>query len=75
MHNDKYTRTDSNMDFNTLKVIRKGKNIRQGDLAKSIGITQTYLSLIESNKRIPSITIIEDICKELDCELRIIPKT
>ena len=63
------------MDFNTLKVIRKGKKIRQGDLAKDIGIAPAYLSLIESNKRTPSITIIEDICNQLDCELRIIPKT
>ena len=63
------------MDFTTLKTIRKGKRIKQSDLAKSIGITQTYLSLIETNKRSPKFEVIEDICKELDCELRIIPKT
>jgi len=63
------------MDFGIIRALRRGKNIRQGDLAKSAGISQTYLSLIEKNKRTPSINVIEDICRELDCELRIIPKT
>jgi len=63
------------MDLKILKEIRKGKKINQTNLAKSIGITQTYLSLIETNKRNPSIEMVENICIELDCELRIIPKT
>lgn len=60
--------------LDTLKVIRKGKHIRQTDLAKRIGITQTYLSQIENSKRNPSFELISDWCTELDCELRIIPK-
>lgn len=63
------------MDLSILKVLRKGKKIKQSDLAKSTGISQTYLSQIESNKRVASIPVIEDICNKLDCELRIIPKT
>ncbi len=63
------------MDLKILKEIRKGKKINQTNLAKSAGITQTYLSLIETNKRNPSIELVENICIELDCELRIIPKT
>lgn len=63
------------MDLSILKVLRKGKKIKQYDLAKLAGISQTYLSQIESNKRIASIPVIENICEQLDCELRIIPKT
>lgn len=63
------------MDLKILKEIRRGKKINQTNLAKSIGITQTYLSLIETNKRNPSIEMVENICVALDCELRIIPKT
>ena len=63
------------MDLSILKAIRRGKDIRQTDLAKDIGITQTYLSLIETNKRNPSLRLFEDICTQLDCELKIIPKT
>ena len=63
------------MNLKILKEIRRGKKINQTNLAKSVGITQTYLSLIETNKRNPSIEMVENICIELDCELRIIPKT
>ncbi len=63
------------MNLSVLKELRKGKRIKQKDLAKNINIKQSYLSLIESNKRNPSIELIENICIELDCELRIIPKS
>ena len=63
------------MDFTILKTLRKSKKIKLIELAKEIGISPAYLSMIERNKRTPVNSIIEDICNELDCELRIIPKT
>ena len=62
------------MDFTILKTLRKSKKIKLIELSKDIGISPAYLSMIEHNKRIPVISIIEDICNQLDCELRIIPK-
>ena len=63
------------MNLETLKHIRKGKKINQTKFSKTLGITQTYLSLLESNKNIPSLPLLEDWCDELGCELRIISKT
>lgn len=59
------------MDFAILKTLRKSKKIKLIELSKKVGITTAYLSLIERNKRNPNISIIEDICNELDCELQI----
>lgn len=44
-----------------LKDIRKAKLLRQVVSAKSIGITQTYLSQIESNDKVPSLQVLNKI--------------
>ncbi len=51
---------------NTLKQLRKKKGINQELLAKRIGITQTYLSLLESEQKTPSIKLLNSLSKELD---------
>ena len=63
------------MDFTILKTLRRSKKIKLISMAKEIGISPAYLSMIERNKRQPKVETIEDICRTLDCELRIIPKT
>lgn len=63
------------MDFSALRTIRKRNRITLIDMAKRVGVSKGYLSLIEHNHKSPNIQVIEDICNELDCELRIIPKT
>lgn len=63
------------MDFTILRTLRKSNKMKLIELAKKIGISPAYLSMIEQNKREPRLCTVEDICKELDCELRIIPKT
>lgn len=40
---------------------RKYKGLKQTDAALRAGITQTYLSLIESGKKIPTVDVIENI--------------
>lgn len=42
---------------------RKKNGISQAELAKEIGITQTYLSCIENMKKDPSFSIIMKICQ------------
>lgn len=45
----------------TIKEQRKKRGVRQNVMAKEIGITQTYLSLIENERRKASIEVIETI--------------
>ena len=62
------------MDFTILRIHRKAKGLKLKDLAPKMGISKGYLSQIERNKKNPPTQLIEDICSQLDCELRIIPK-
>lgn len=50
----------------TIKKIRKEKKIKQNTLAENCGITATYLSQIENNKKEPGVTLMKNICNELD---------
>jgi len=50
---------------NTIKQLRKRKGINQKILAERLGVTQTYLSLIESDQKTPSINLINSISREL----------
>lgn len=56
----------------TINSIRKQKGIRQGELANMIGLTQTYLSQIENNKRDPNLATLKKISEALAMPLPII---
>ena len=62
------------MDLSILKDLRKAKKISQKELSDKVGISTARLSKIENSKGVKSIEILEDICNELNYELRIIPK-
>lgn len=49
----------------TIKLLRKEKNIKQLDLAASCGISQTYLSQIEKGRKVPALDILEKISAAL----------
>ena len=50
-----------------IRRLRKSqKDLNQSEFAKEIGITQTYLSQIESGKKIPSIAILGAIGHHLE---------
>lgn len=48
-----------------IKHIRKVRKIKQKDLAAAVGISSTYLSLVEHNHAIPSFLLLEKICEHL----------
>ena len=48
-----------------LKEVRKMKKISQGELAKKLEISQTYLSLLEKNVKQPSFELLERISDSL----------
>lgn len=45
---------------------------RQGQVAKAVGISQTYLSQIESGKKVPAQEVVESICKEYKVPIAIV---
>jgi transcriptional regulator with XRE-family HTH domain len=44
---------------NTILKMRKTRGISQQDAAEALGITQSYLSLLECGKKTPSISLLE----------------
>jgi len=49
----------------TIRRLRKRQGINQQILADRIGVTQTYLSLLESDQKTPSINLINSLSREL----------
>ena len=54
---------------NTISQLRERKGIKQGQMADTLEITQTYLSQIENNRKLPNIALLEKISKELSTPL------
>lgn len=50
---------------NAIKVVRTASGIRQRALAQKIGVTANYLSLVEGDKREPSISFLNKLAKAL----------
>lgn len=48
---------------NAIKSVRRDRNQNQLEFSIGLGITQSYLSLIENGKKIPSVEMLETICK------------
>lgn len=49
--------------------LRKGKGYKQGEFANVVGISQTYLSLIEKNHREPNLSLLKTIAATLSIPL------
>lgn len=49
-----------------IRVLRTAAGIRQKDMAGQAGINPNYLSLVESGKREPSVTVLRAIAKVLN---------
>ncbi len=49
-----------------IRTIRAARGLSQKDLAARLKIDPSYVSLIEAGKRVPSISVLEDISKALD---------
>ena len=50
---------------NAIKVVRTASGIKQKALAKKVGVTANYLSLVESGKREPSISFLNRLAHTL----------
>lgn len=58
----------------SIRSIRKERvpHLNQSEFAKLIGITQTYLSQIETGAKTPNISVLEEISKRFEIPLPII---
>jgi transcriptional regulator with XRE-family HTH domain len=56
----------------TLTKIRRRKQLKQGELAEQCGITQTYLSQIENNRKEPNTALLRNISSILNIPLPVI---
>ena len=57
---------------NAIRLVRKGTGLDQKTVASSIGISPTYLSQIEKNKKEPSLKILQKISDALSVPLPVI---
>jgi transcriptional regulator with XRE-family HTH domain len=55
-----------------IKMCRSRKGITQTELAKRSGISLAYLSVIEQNKRDPTLSVVESIARSLTVPLNIL---
>lgn len=55
-----------------IKQIRTEKKISQGNLAQACDVSQTYLSQIENDIKMPSSTILEIIARELNVPMSVL---
>lgn len=50
---------------NAIKLIRTARNIKQRELASKVNVSPNYLSMIEANRRTPSITFLKKLALKL----------
>ena len=50
---------------NAIKIIRTARGVSQRDLARKLKMSANYLSLVESNKREPSLSFLGKLAKAL----------
>jgi transcriptional regulator with XRE-family HTH domain len=50
---------------NAIKLIRTARNVRQRDLAYSLNVSPNYLSMLEANRRVPSVAFLRRIASKL----------
>ncbi len=53
----------------TLKLLRTAANLKQAPLAQDLGVTVNYLSLVENNRREPSLSFLKKFAEQMDVPL------
>ncbi|MEZ4774838.1 MAG: helix-turn-helix transcriptional regulator [Bacteroidia bacterium] len=56
----------------TIESLRKKRGLNQIEMAKCIGISQTYLSQVENNRKDPNLSVLKKIASCLETPLPII---
>ena len=53
----------------TLKLLRVAAKIKQSELSSDLGISGNYLSMVENDRREPSLTLLKKFAQRLDVPL------
>lgn len=56
----------------TIKKYREHNNVTQLQLAEKVKVTPTYISALENNRKDPSLSLLNNISKELNVPMEII---
>ena len=51
---------------NAIKTLRTASKVKQRDLAKRAGVTANYISLVEGDKREPSVALLKKVADSLE---------
>jgi transcriptional regulator with XRE-family HTH domain len=52
-----------------LRLLRKGKNLSQGDIEKRTGLLRCYISRVENGHTVPAVETLEKLARALDVPL------
>ena len=55
-----------------IKFVRVAADLRQGEMAKRLEISQNYLSLLENNKATPSIALLKTVSETFGVKVSVI---
>jgi transcriptional regulator with XRE-family HTH domain len=50
---------------NAIKLIRTARNVKQRELALKLNVSPNYLSMLEANRRVPSVAFLKKIAAKL----------
>jgi transcriptional regulator with XRE-family HTH domain len=53
----------------TIKFLRLSAGLKQSDLAKRLGVSSNYISLVENDRRDPSLSFLKDLSDEFGVPL------
>ena len=56
----------------TIKFLRESAKLKQVDLADTLGVSPNYISMIENDRREPSLSILRKVSEKLDVPLALI---
>jgi transcriptional regulator with XRE-family HTH domain len=56
----------------TIKFLRMSAGLRQADLAERLGVSSNYISLVENDRRDPSLSFLRDLSDELGVPLGVL---
>lgn len=56
----------------TIQTCRKARGLKQYELATAAGLSESYLSLVEKDKREPSLSALEGIASALEVPLSVL---
>ncbi len=55
-----------------IRVVRTRAKVRQGDLARRAGVSQSLVSMVENGRRNPTMEMVERLCKAMNVPAQLV---